>query len=202
MENKIQEIEKRLQYLPAWMEKWIDRWPRRPRYSSFEAFITKHERYHAHLRREHERRLAKQQCKYCRRQFIDTNMHLRTRDHVVPLSRGGKNNVENKVWACIPCNRWKDNKYLSEWKEEIEELLKKWASGHTTYLQNKLRKRFGKEYEFKYSTRHLKYILIAIEEIEAEQSKTYSYGSPIEESTKCNLQDNHGVSEQHVPTSS
>lgn len=38
-----------------------------------------------------------------------------TRDHVVPLSRGGRDEPCNVVPACQPCNSSKKNKLLSEW---------------------------------------------------------------------------------------
>lgn len=37
-----------------------------------------------------------------------------TRDHIVPVSRGGKNNWMNVVTACKSCNSRKDNKLLEE----------------------------------------------------------------------------------------
>lgn len=37
-------------------------------------------------------------------------------DHIVPRSRGGKNEWENVVWACKPCNHRKADKLLSEAK--------------------------------------------------------------------------------------
>lgn len=36
-------------------------------------------------------------------------------DHVVPVSRGGSNYVDNLKTACKPCNRAKGRKLLSEW---------------------------------------------------------------------------------------
>jgi 5-methylcytosine-specific restriction endonuclease McrA len=40
--------------------------------------------------------------------------HLLTRDHVVPLSRGGRDTWENTVAACRPCNHRKDDRLLDE----------------------------------------------------------------------------------------
>jgi 5-methylcytosine-specific restriction endonuclease McrA len=37
-------------------------------------------------------------------------------DHRVPISRGGAHSIGNLVAACIPCNRSKNNKFVSEWK--------------------------------------------------------------------------------------
>lgn len=38
-----------------------------------------------------------------------------TRDHVIPLSKGGTNNIENVVPACRPCNDSKGKKSLFVW---------------------------------------------------------------------------------------
>lgn len=39
-----------------------------------------------------------------------------TKDHVVPLARGGTNEISNVVPACLPCNTSKRARLLSEWK--------------------------------------------------------------------------------------
>lgn len=39
-----------------------------------------------------------------------------TVDHVIPLSRGGKDHWTNMVPCCEPCNSEKSNKLLGEWK--------------------------------------------------------------------------------------
>ena len=44
-------------------------------------------------------------CLYCGARLP---AHLLTRDHVVPLSRGGRDEWENVVAACQPCNHRKD----------------------------------------------------------------------------------------------
>jgi 5-methylcytosine-specific restriction endonuclease McrA len=37
-------------------------------------------------------------------------------DHIVPVSRGGGDFLENLTTACFGCNRSKRNKLLSEWR--------------------------------------------------------------------------------------
>lgn len=37
-------------------------------------------------------------------------------DHIVPVSRGGESNPENLTVACVPCNRSKGVKLVSEWR--------------------------------------------------------------------------------------
>lgn len=50
-------------------------------------------------------------CLYCGETFAP---RLLTRDHVTPLSRGGRDTWENVVSACHPCNHRKDNRTLAE----------------------------------------------------------------------------------------
>jgi 5-methylcytosine-specific restriction endonuclease McrA len=54
---------------------------------------------------EHDRR-----CAYC---GVQTS--YLTRDHIVPLSRGGQHTKSNIVPACYTCNVSKGNRLLSEW---------------------------------------------------------------------------------------
>jgi len=51
-------------------------------------------------------------CQYC-----GSKQHL-TLDHIVPLSKGGKNTWGNLITACMPCNQKKGDKLLSQlgWK--------------------------------------------------------------------------------------
>jgi len=51
-------------------------------------------------------------CLYCGEKFGASEL---TRDHVVPLSLGGRDNWENVVTACFRCNNLKGNKVLQEW---------------------------------------------------------------------------------------
>ncbi|MGI9296749.1 MAG: HNH endonuclease [Gammaproteobacteria bacterium] len=48
---------------------------------------------------------------YCGDEF---SVSLLTRDHVTPLSRGGKDVWENVVTCCRPCNEAKDDHLLEE----------------------------------------------------------------------------------------
>lgn len=52
-------------------------------------------------------------CYYCAGTTVE--MHV---DHVVPLSRGGRNAIGNLVLACASCNLSKSDKLLIEWKSE------------------------------------------------------------------------------------
>ncbi len=46
-------------------------------------------------------------CMYCGQQYTRSEL---TRDHVMPLSRGGQDIWENVVAACLPCNVRKSNR--------------------------------------------------------------------------------------------
>jgi 5-methylcytosine-specific restriction endonuclease McrA len=52
-------------------------------------------------------------CAYCSAVLSDSN--VRTIDHVIPLTRGGRHHVSNLVACCRPCNLSKKNRLLSEW---------------------------------------------------------------------------------------
>lgn len=43
-----------------------------------------------------------------------------TQDHVIPLSRGGDDGIENVVPACRSCNSSKKDKLPSEWSDRFE----------------------------------------------------------------------------------
>ncbi len=54
-------------------------------------------------------------CQYCGRHRRELRgREFLTRDHVVPLSRGGGNTWENVVTACSPCNNRKGNRLPEE----------------------------------------------------------------------------------------
>lgn len=58
------------------------------------------------------RKKSKVRCYYCGKQIEGRKIHF---DHIVPLSRGGPNSVENMCCACHPCNASKHAKLPSEW---------------------------------------------------------------------------------------
>jgi 5-methylcytosine-specific restriction endonuclease McrA len=54
-------------------------------------------------------------CQYCGRHRSDLKgRDFLTRDHVVPISRGGGNHWQNVVTACSPCNNRKANHMPNE----------------------------------------------------------------------------------------
>jgi CRISPR/Cas system Type II protein with McrA/HNH and RuvC-like nuclease domain len=62
---------------------------------------------------------VKFQCYYCREYLTDLN---RTKDHVIPKSKGGKLSKDNKVFACRKCNRNKGDLTIEEWIEKLKVL--------------------------------------------------------------------------------
>lgn len=57
-------------------------------------------------------------CCYCGDHFADRR-DLLTRDHVLPLSRGGLDTWENVVTSCRACNQKKDNRLIQECNLEM-----------------------------------------------------------------------------------
>jgi hypothetical protein len=52
---------------------------------------------------------AEKACEYC---GVVENLSW---DHLIPLSKGGPDNADNLVWACLSCNSSKGNKGLYAW---------------------------------------------------------------------------------------
>jgi len=50
-------------------------------------------------------------CQYCGKKFKSEDLNL---DHVIPVSRGGKDSWYNVVCSCVPCNLRKGDKSLAE----------------------------------------------------------------------------------------
>ena len=76
--------------------------------------IRKHDRKKG---KEKKLRLLKRdgnQCRYC---SIVLTIETATVDHVIPLSKGGKDSLDNLVLACKPCNNDKADLLLSEWRK-------------------------------------------------------------------------------------
>lgn len=55
-------------------------------------------------------------CLYCGHSFAPRQL---TRDHIVPLSRGGLSVWSNLASACRPCNQRKNNRTPAEWGTEL-----------------------------------------------------------------------------------
>jgi 5-methylcytosine-specific restriction endonuclease McrA len=55
-------------------------------------------------------------CLYCGKSFTDADL---TRDHILPVSRGGRDHWLNVVAACRRCNQHKGNRRLEECSLEL-----------------------------------------------------------------------------------
>jgi 5-methylcytosine-specific restriction endonuclease McrA len=56
-------------------------------------------------------------CQYC---GVVVTEHAWDLDHIIPLSRGGNHSRSNVVVACVPCNRRKHNKFLTQWDHGLK----------------------------------------------------------------------------------
>ncbi len=67
-------------------------------------------------------------CQYCGKSAPDTVLEV---DHIIPVSKGGDNNISNLITSCFDCNRGKSDKKLSEnqtikkQKDELDNLNKR-----------------------------------------------------------------------------
>jgi 5-methylcytosine-specific restriction endonuclease McrA len=69
-------------------------------------------------------------CVYCGRPF-GKNV-WREIDHIIPVSRGGKNNIENLIVCCQNCNARKSTSTLDEFRERLN---KKYNINVTFYFE-------------------------------------------------------------------
>lgn len=113
--------ERKIKYLREYMGEFIDLWPKKPKpfdrwlESTLDKKVNKAKR---------ENLVKKQQvCRYCRRLFDE--YIEKTKDHIVPVSRGGFDRKENRVPCCKDCNQWKDDRSLEDWLKELKYLVKK-----------------------------------------------------------------------------
>lgn len=62
-------------------------------------------------------------CAWCQRPFISSHWRSRTRDHVMPKSRGGR----STVWACRACNELKGDMSLMAWAAVMTKVPEWWT---------------------------------------------------------------------------
>lgn len=61
-------------------------------------------------------------CQYCGQRPPNTILHL---DHIIPVSKGGTNQTENLITACIDCNLGKSNTLLNNSKESLQHITER-----------------------------------------------------------------------------
>lgn len=67
-------------------------------------------------------------CAYCGREFDDTSI-IKTKDHIIPKSRGGVNDITNYVCSCSNCNLVKADLHISVFASIVYKL----PSSHVLY---------------------------------------------------------------------
>lgn len=74
-------------------------------------------------------------CAYCARMFLEDKL---SRDHIVPVSKGGKDNWMNVVTSCKRCNNEKDDLSIDEWnKKSLKELGEGRALAYLPYVPDR-----------------------------------------------------------------
>ena len=68
-------------------------------------------------------------CAYCGRGDLPLTL-----DHIIPRSRGGEDNWENLVSACLPCNNKKGDRTPEEAGMQLK--IKPYAPNHITFIRN------------------------------------------------------------------
>lgn len=59
----------------------------------------------------------KNQCQSCGKQQVETSLTI---DHIIPLSRGGSNDISNLQTLCFSCNRKKSNKIDKRFRRNFD----------------------------------------------------------------------------------
>jgi hypothetical protein len=70
-------------------------------------------------------------CQYCGVYASDGDT-----DHVLPLTKGGTDSIDNLVWACKTCNREKSDKTLRDWVAQSIKAVN--VSGNVNTLMGKI----------------------------------------------------------------
>jgi 5-methylcytosine-specific restriction endonuclease McrA len=109
LSNREQFLEKQRQYLQTPQGRMVDKAHRHNRKAQKRASQGSYTS--EQLNEQFQRQKAK--CYYCKKK-LGKVWHA---DHVVPLSKGGSNTIDNIVVACEACNLHKSAKLLHEWPE-------------------------------------------------------------------------------------
>lgn len=83
-------------------------------------------------------------CYYCEREYgsvpkINGKPLIRSKDHIIPISKGGSNRADNILYCCVACNKMKGDLLLEELAEKISGFIsktKKTRTYYTTVLGN------------------------------------------------------------------
>lgn len=73
-------------------------------------------------------------CQYCSSKPPKVPLEI---DHITPVSKGGKNSIDNLITACFDCNRGKSNNELTNLPITISEKNERIKIAHKQYLEYK-----------------------------------------------------------------
>jgi hypothetical protein len=124
VKKRTMSADRKLRFLSEYMGEWVDAWPKKikPFDTWLESILDKR----IHKGKVAEREIFRQTCRYCHQLFEPYNIDLlKTKDHIIPLSKGGYDIKENRVPACFNCNQWKSDKLPEEWLKEVKVWAKK-----------------------------------------------------------------------------
>lgn len=87
-------------------------------------------------------------CVYCGTKIDIKNMQV---DHIVPLRKGGKDDLDNMICACRSCNHYKSTLDLDDFKEQLLKITERLKRDSATF---RIAERYGlieiKEKEIKF----------------------------------------------------
>lgn len=112
--------ENKLLLLREYMDVFIDNLPNKT--IPFHSWVIK--KFTIDLRDIHLRELERYRntCYYC---GVDLTQKNKTKDHIIPVSRGGKKLNNNTVPCCNSCNTWKSSYDIEQWKRVLSATLSK-----------------------------------------------------------------------------
>lgn len=132
--------ETKLKILRDYMDIWIDHYPHY-KLCPFDVFFDlqrqkirqKHRDIAERIEAGRIKTAERHKCQYCEKPFYWNGVQ-RTRDHVIPKSKGGGTDG-NLVLACRECNQWKGAKDLGQWLMDVQD----------TYLRGERRKFYNQQ---------------------------------------------------------
>lgn len=151
--------EKKLKYLSKYITDRVDSWPKKIK--PFDHWLESTLAKKANKIQSNIIEYNKKACRYCARQFEDNYLE-RTKDHIVPMSRGGLDKKENRVACCFDCNQWKSDKPLDKWLKELQTIIKKEKKIHLPYTKSMVGTMIGR-------------IKVVLNNIQSNESKVSRY---------------------------
>lgn len=131
--------ERKLKFLQEYMNEYIRFWPNpiKPFSSWLDSTLDKRASRGFNKHRMQQRMI----CRYCGRSFDD--YISKTKDHVIPVSKGGLDRKENRRPCCYDCNQWKSDKMPKDWLDELVGLARGKKEIRPPYNENMVGKMIG-----------------------------------------------------------